>query len=119
MTPAAEGEALPSQAKSARSIKRRLSPLRYPGAQEPACPIPARSAVRPPSPFQPWPRPAAVAVCANCQAPLQGPFCHACGQPAKVRDSVLDLARDLWARLIDVNRGSLVGLAGWWSRRAG
>ena len=53
---------------------------------------------------------AAVAVCANCQAPLQGPFCHACGQPAKVRESVLDLARDLWARLIDVNRGSLVGL---------
>jgi len=52
----------------------------------------------------------AVPVCANCQAPLQGPFCHACGQPAKIRDSVVDLARDLWARLIDVNAGSLVGL---------
>ena len=28
------------------------------------------------------PRPPQGAVCANCGAPLQGPFCHACGQGA-------------------------------------
>jgi len=52
-----------------------------------------------------------VARCANCQAALQGPFCHACGQSAAVRNDVGDLLRDLWSRLVDVNLGSLIGLA--------
>lgn len=43
-------------------------------------------------------------VCANCDAPLQGPFCHACGQPEKtpIRD-VVSLGTDAFDYLFDVD----------------
>jgi hypothetical protein len=36
----------------------------------------------------------AHANCANCQAPLTGPFCHACGQRAHVHRSLLHLGEE-------------------------
>ncbi len=43
-------------------------------------------------------------TCANCDAPLQGPFCHVCGQPEKtpIRD-VISLGSDALDYLFDVD----------------
>ncbi len=43
-------------------------------------------------------------LCANCDAPLQGPFCHVCGQPEKtpIRD-VVSLGTDAFDYLFDVD----------------
>lgn len=35
------------------------------------------------------------AVCANCQTPLSGKFCHACGQVGKVHRSLLKLGEEI------------------------
>lgn len=44
------------------------------------------------------------ATCRGCGARLTGPFCAACGQAAKSRDSIADLLRELLQRLTRYDR---------------